>query len=151
MDITIDRRRLFVPAVAPLYAALAPLSLPLIRIALGIILMTHGFGKVFGDDAVRTSQNFVRFGWSYPVAWAYFIGVLEFLGGALFAAGLFTRFLAAAFTTEMAVISFAILWPNWGWTQRGMEYALFMGIVSLAIFFRGGERYSLDRFLGREF
>jgi uncharacterized membrane protein YphA (DoxX/SURF4 family) len=32
-----------------------------------------------------------------------------------------------------------------------MEYALFMGIVSLAIFFRGGERYSLDRLLRKEF
>ncbi len=151
MDAFVDRQRLFVPAVAPIYAALAPLSLPLIRVALGIILMTHGFGKVFGDDAVRAAQNFVKFGWAYPVAWAYFIGVLEFFGGALFAAGLFTRFLAAAFTIEMAVISFAVLWPNWGWTQRGMEYALFMGIVSLAIFFRGGERYSLDHFLGKEF
>src|SRR5689334_22978622 len=109
MDAFVERRRLFVAAAAPLYANLAPLSLPLIRFALGVILMTHGFGKVFGDDAVRASENFVKFGWAYPMAWAYFIGVLEFFGGALFALGLFTRFFAAAFTIEMAVISFAVL------------------------------------------
>ena len=51
----------------------------------------------------------------------------------------------------MAVISFAVLYPNWSWGKRGMEYALFMGIVALAILLRGGGRYSLDRLIGREF
>ena len=32
-----------------------------------------------------------------------------------------------------------------------MEYALFMGIIALAIFLRGGGRWSLDRMIGREF
>jgi len=49
------------------------------------------------------------------------------------------------------VISFAVLWPNWSWGRRGMEYALFMGVVALAIFFRGGGRWSVDNLLRREF
>jgi len=76
---------------------------------------------------------------------------VEFFGGILLALGLFTRIVAAAFVIEMAVISFAVLYPNWSWGRRGMEYALFMGIVALAIFFRGGGRWSLDRLIGREF
>jgi putative oxidoreductase len=139
-----------VPGVGRLYAAFAPYSLTLIRIALGLILITHGFPKLFGDGAAGASRNFVNFGWAYPLAWAYFIGVLEVVGGAMLAVGFLTRAVALAFAIEMAVISFAVLWPNWGWTQRGMEYALFMGIVSLAIFFRGGERYSVDGLLARE-
>ena len=47
--------------------------------------------------------------------------------------------------------SFAVLYRNWSWGRRGMEYALFMGIVPLAIFLRGGGRWSLDRLIGREF
>jgi putative oxidoreductase len=76
---------------------------------------------------------------------------LEFFGGILLTLGLLTRVVAAAFVIEMAVISFAVLWPNWSWGHRGMEYALFMGIVALAIFFRGGGRWSLDNAMRKEF
>jgi uncharacterized membrane protein YphA (DoxX/SURF4 family) len=51
----------------------------------------------------------------------------------------------------MAVICFAVLWPNWGWSHRGMEYALFMGLIALSIFFAGGGPYSLDAKLSKEF
>jgi putative oxidoreductase len=111
----------------------------------------HGFAKLFQGDAVAASRNFVNFGWAYPLAWAYFIGALEFFGGLMLAVGLFTRVIAAAIVIEMAVISFAVLYPNWSWGKRGMEYALFMGIVAFAILLRGGGRYSLDRLIGREF
>jgi putative oxidoreductase len=151
MKVEINRDRLYVPAVSGLYETLAPLSYTLIRVALGLILIPHGFNKLFLNDAVAASRNFVNFGWAYPLAWAYFIGVLEFFGGIMLALGLFTRVIAAAFAIEMAVISFAVLWPNWSWGRRGMEYALFMGIVALAIFFRGGSRWSLDNLMRKEF
>lgn len=151
MDANIDRSRLRVPAAAALYEALAPLSYTLIRVALGVIIIPHGFSKLFLNDAVSASRNFVNFGWAYPLAWAYFIGVLEFFGGIMLALGLFTRVIAAAFVIEMGVICFAVLWPSWSWGRRGMEYALFMGIVALAIFFRGGGRWSLDNAMRKEF
>jgi putative oxidoreductase len=147
----VERKRLIVPGVAKLYEILAPLSYTLIRVALGVILIPHGYAKLFMDDAVSASRNFVNFGWSYPLAWAYFIGTVEFFGGIMLAVGLFTRIVAAAFVIQMSVICFAVLWPVWSWGRRGMEYALLMGIVSLAISFRGGGRYSLDHYLGREF
>lgn len=139
------------PGLAGLYAALGPYSYTLIRVALGLILIPHGFNKIFLNDAVPASRNFVNFGWAYPLAWAYFIGVLEFFGGILLTVGLFTRAVVLAFVIEMAVISFAVLWPNWAWGQRGMEYALFMGVVAVAIFLRGGGRLSLDQVLRKEF
>ncbi len=139
------------PAAAPFYEIFPPLAYPLIRAALGLILIPHGYAKLFGNDAVAASRNFVGFGWTYPLAWAYFIGAVEFFGGILMTLGLFTRIVAAAFVIEMSVICFAVLYPNWSWGRRGMEYALFMGIVALAIFFRGGGRWSLDRLIGREF
>jgi putative oxidoreductase len=151
MDLSVDRRRLFIPGVGGLYEALAPYSLTLIRVALGLILIPHGFGKLFLDDAVPTSRNFVMFGWAYPLAWSYFIGAVEFFGGIMLAVGLFTRAVALAFTIEMSVICFAVLWPNWSWGRRGMEYALFMGIVALGIFFHGGGRLALDNRLHKEF
>ncbi len=151
MATAVDRSRLMVPGVAGFYEALAPYSFALVRIALGLILVPHGFAKLFLGDAVPTSRNFVNFGWAYPLAWAYFIGTVEFFGGILLALGLFTRAAALAFVIEMSVISFAVLWPNWSWGRRGMEYALFMGIVALAVFLRGGDRLALDHRLRKEF
>lgn len=151
MDSEVSREKLYVPASAPLYETLGPLSYTLIRVTLGLILIPHGFGKLFLADAVPASRNFMHFGWADPLAWAYFIGALEFFGGLLLVAGLWTRAVALAFVIEMAVIAFAVLWPNWGWGHRGMEYVIFMGIVALAIFFRGGGRYSVDHYLKKEF
>ncbi len=44
-NVEIDRKTLFVPAVAPVYETLAPFGYALIRAALGLILMPHGFAK----------------------------------------------------------------------------------------------------------
>jgi putative oxidoreductase len=151
MEAVVDRRRLIVPGVAAFYETLAPYSFALIRIALGLILLPHGYAKLFLNDAVPASHRFVEFGWAYPLAWAYFIGAVEFFGGILLALGLFTRAVALAFVIEMAVISFAVLWPNWDWAHHGMEYSLFMGICALAIFLRGGDRLALDNRLGKVF
>ena len=43
-----ERSRLFIPALAPIYAGLSPIALPLLRVALGIILIPHGCQKLFG-------------------------------------------------------------------------------------------------------
>jgi putative oxidoreductase len=150
MESYVDGKRLLVPELARLYEILAPLSYILVRVSLGVFLIPHGYVKLFQDDAVSASRNFVNFGWSHPLEWAYFIGALEFFGGIMLAIGLLTRVVAAAFAIEMAVISFGVLWPVWSWGKHGMEYALLMGILALAILFRGGGRYSLDHHIGRE-
>ena len=146
----VDRKRLYVPAVAGLYEQLAPLAPTLVRIALGCIIIPHGFGKLFLADAVPASRNFVQFGWAYPLAWAYFIGTVEFVGGVLLILGLWTRAAALALVVQMSVISFAVLWPKWFWGQRGMEYALFMGLIALSVFFRGSGPYALDNVMKKE-
>jgi putative oxidoreductase len=149
--VEVDRKALFVPAVAPLYETLAPYGSVLIRVALGLILVPHGYAKLFLSDAVPTSRHFVHWGWAHPLAWAYFIGALEFFGGLMLAFGLFTRVVAAAIAIEMAVISFAVLYPRWGWGHHGMEYTVFMGVVALGLVLGGSGRCSLDRLIGREF
>src|SRR5579862_7274058 len=111
-DTDVDRKALLVPAAAPFYETLAPFAYTLIRVALGLILVPHGFAKLFQGDAVAASRNFVNFGWAYPLAWAYFIGAVEFFGGLMLAVGLFTRVVAAAIAIEMAVISTRVNKPT---------------------------------------
>jgi putative oxidoreductase len=146
----IEAKKLVFPGLAGLYNSLAPLAPTLVRVSLGLILLPHGYGKLFLNDAVGASRNFVNFGWAFPLAWAYAIGVLEFFGGLMLVFGLLTRPVALAVSIQMAVISFAVLYPNWGWSQRGMEFALFMGLIAISILMAGGGRYSLDRLLRKE-
>ena len=73
--------------------------------------------------------------------WATYIGNLEFFGGILLAIGLLTR-PVAAFHVHLKV--------GWFWTGRGMEIPLYLLLICLAIFIRGGGALSVDRTLGRE-
>ncbi len=145
-----DRRRLVLPWTGGVYAALEPYVYPLVRIALGAILMPHGYEKLFGTAAAATARNPLLKIFGDPLVGAYFIGCVEFFGGLMLVVGLFTRFAAAAVAIQMFVISFFVLYPVWGWTQRGMEYSVFMMLIAIAIFIHGGGALSLDRRLPKE-
>ena len=145
-----DPDRLYFPRLAHFYGIAAPLSYALMRVCLGLILMPHGAGKLFGADLPHTALNFARMDWPAPLAWAWLVGCIEFFGGLMLALGLFTRVVAAMIAVEMAVISLLVLWPHWGWAQHGMEYAFMMGVFAFAMALRGGGPYSLDRRLGKE-
>jgi len=150
-DEAIDAKRLVVPSVAGLYEACAPYSYTLVRVALGLILLPHGINKLFFGDAMNAMKTMAGLGLDPPLAWAYFIGVVEAVGGLMLVLGLYTRIAAAAFVIQMIVIDFGVLWPKWWWGQRGMEYVTLMGLCALAIFVRGGGKLSLDNKLSKEF
>ena len=142
--------RLLFPGLRPFYDSLEPLSWLLVRLAVGINLAVHGWGKISrGVEAM--APTFVKMGYAEPAALIWFLIFVEFAGGIAIAAGLFTRFFAAAVTIEMAVILFEHYLPNgFSWLNRGYEYVMLWGLVSLAIWWRGGGPYSLDRVIGKE-
>ena len=145
-----DKPGLLFPALRPLYAFLEPLSWPLVRMACGLILAVHGWGKI-SRGAEAMAPAFVKMGYEHPVALIYLLIFVEFFGGIAIAAGLFTRFFAAAVTIEMAVITFVHYFANgFSWLNRGYEFTLLWGLVALAILLRGGGPYSLDRRVGIE-
>lgn len=142
--------RLLIPALRPFYDKLEPLSWLLVRCAVGLILAVHGWGKI-ARGAEAMAPAFVKMGYENAVPLIYFLILVEFVGGIAIALGLFTRFFAAMVTIEMAVIMFAHYLPNgFSWLNRGYEFVLLWGLVTLAIWWRGGGPYSLDRKLGRE-
>lgn len=147
----IDARRLMIPGAAGIYERFAPYSYTLVRVALGLVLLPHGINKLFFGDVVNAAKTMAGIGLEPAMMWAYLIGLLEAVGGALLVLGLYTRVVAAAFVVEMAVIAFGVLWPHWWWGQRGMEYVVLMGLCALAVFFRGGGALSIDSTLRKEF
>jgi putative oxidoreductase len=79
---------------------LKPLALLLLRFALGAIFIYHGYPKLFGH-ARETMEGFVRMG--LPGYLAYVSGIVEFFGGWMLIAGLFTRVAGLLLTIELAV------------------------------------------------
>jgi putative oxidoreductase len=79
---------------------LRPLALLLLRLGLGIILVYHGYPKLF-THTHDTVQAFEHMG--FPAYFAYIAGVVEFFGGCLLILGLFTRIAGLLVAGEMAV------------------------------------------------
>jgi putative oxidoreductase len=154
MDGTIDRKRLIFPALGDLYDSIAPYSYAIIRFCAGAIVIPHGYMKLFAGMAAPVATNILTpLGFPAPLAWAYFLGLLEVFGGAALALGFLTRPLALMFTVQLAIVTY---WhsskgyffsaPGGGW-----QFPLLLTIMYAAIFFRGAGRCSIDRMLGKEF
>jgi len=133
------------PFLRPLYERLVPLSWPLIRGTVGLLLFIHGYPKIGHADAVAASM--AKNGLEPAVLIAYLVTLVETVGALCVAVGLFTRFFAAAAAIDIAVITFHVFWPR-GFASY--EYLLMWGLILFAIALRGGGPYSLDRLVGKE-
>jgi putative oxidoreductase len=147
-----ERQTLIVPALGPLYEGLSPYAYAFMRFATGAVLLPHGIQKVFFLSIDRYTQIIAGKGIPFAELLAYLTFFTEFVAAACLAIGLFTRIAAAMIAIEMLVIVFVFQWSNgYFWTNRGYEYALLWLLLCIAIFFRGGGRFSVDRLIGKEF
>ncbi|HKV55004.1 MAG TPA: DoxX family protein [Candidatus Binataceae bacterium] len=111
----IDSRRLMFPGLAGLYRAAEPWGDLWLRVVAGGIMIPHSIPKLFGSFAPVLARNVLGpLGFPGPLYWAYFLGLLELVGGVLLALGVLTRPLALAFAVETAIITAAVSWPK-GW------------------------------------
>lgn len=147
----IDRPHRLIPALGAVYDALGPYAYPLIRFTTGAALIPHGWGKIVGGGVGGTAQFMASMGIEPGLLFAWYIGLLELVGGALLAVGLLTRLWAIQVVGFMAVAAFYVHWGNgYFWNNGGYQFPLFWGIVALAIVILGGGRLSVDRALGKE-
>lgn len=150
--------RLIMPSLAPFYGRAKPLAYVLLRIALGLTIVTHGVPKLLGlphgsmADPMRGSIELIENVLNLPFApqLAAFVAVLETFGGLALVVGFATRLVAPMLAVEMIFVSIA-LGPTFPWIDRGIEYPLMLGVVALLISAGGSGFYSIDRLLGREF
>jgi putative oxidoreductase len=113
----------------------------LFRLVAGFLYACHGAQKLFGvlGGKVVTSD---------PLLLA--AGVIELFGGALIAAGLFTRWAAFIAAGQMAFAYFLRHAPQGFWPilNRGELAALYC-FAFLFVATRGAGRYGLDALVGR--
>ena len=142
--------KLVLPGLRGFYDSFFDVAYTLMRVAIGCILFVHGWGKLQVGAAV-IAGSMAKSGLEPGIAFAYAAMVLETIGAACVAIGLFTRFFAPALAIEMAIAFIFVHGPKgFSVSKGGFEYILLLGIVLFVIAIRGGGPYSADRAIGKE-
>src|SRR3989440_11940169 len=100
-----------IPALGKYYAFTSDLAYLIVRVAAGLMLIPHGWPKVFTRGASGVAAMLTNYGIPMAQPFAYLIMSLETIGGILIAIGLFTRPVAALLVIEFLVIIFVAHWP----------------------------------------
>lgn len=119
------------------------LSWALLRVLSSAMFMTHGWPKMFGDQAQPFLGGMGFFGIDLYVNMLWVAGAIELFGGALLVLGLFTRYIALLAATLM-VMAYLTAHPAWFPTLNNGELATMYFLVYFAIFAFGPGKISLD-------
>lgn len=120
----------------------APWVLSIFRIVSALIFMAHGTQKLLGFPAREMAPAFASLPW--------IAGVLELVGGALLAVGLFTRPVAFVLSGLMAAAYFIAHAPQSFFpVLNGGDAAILYCFVFLYIVFAGPGPLSIDAVLRR--
>src|SRR5205823_199594 len=85
---------------------LPALGLLVLRVAFGLGIARHGYGKVFEGGATGMADGVAKLGLPMPLVMAWAAGLSEFAGGLLLTLGLATRAAAFFVAVTMAVAAF---------------------------------------------
>lgn len=123
---------------------LQPLALLVMRIVIGVIMVAHGYQKVFGG-----LHHFAQMvsGLGLPAWLAYVSAFTEFLGGLLILGGLFTRCAAFAVCIDLAVAIWKVHWHNGLTANGGFEFPLAAVALAFALIFFGAGPIAMDHIL----
>ncbi|MFY9911857.1 MAG: DoxX family protein [Candidatus Sulfotelmatobacter sp.] len=120
---------------------LQPLALLVMRLALGAVMVGHGYHKVFGGlhHHVQLVESLGLPGWS-----AYLSAFAEFFGGLLVLIGLFTRAAAFAICIDMCVAIAKVHFHNGLMGEHGYEFPLSLAAIAFALICFGGGAIAFD-------
>ncbi|MEE4564606.1 DoxX family protein [Paenibacillus polymyxa] len=127
-------------------------GLLLIRLVVGLLFVGHGAQKLFGwfggYGPKGTGGWMESIGIKPGVLMAVAAGLMELLGGALFAVGLLTPLAALLITMTMLGAIVKVHGQNGIWaTANGYEYPLVLIAVVIGIALIGAGPYSIDAIL----
>lgn len=129
------------------------LGLLIVRLVVGLLFVGHGAQKLFGwfggYGPKGTGGWLESIGVKPGVVMAVVAGLMELVGGLLFAAGLITPIAAALIVMTMLVAIVKVHGQNGLWaTSNGYEYNLVLIAIAIGVALTGAGAYSLDALLG---
>jgi putative oxidoreductase len=120
---------------------LQPLALLVMRLALGVIIVAHGYHNLFGG--LRHHVDLVA-SLGLPRWSAYLSAISEFFGGLLVLLGLFTRVAAFAICIDLSVAIAEVNFHNGLLGNGGYEFPLALAALAFALIFFGGGPIAFD-------
>src|SRR6185437_9654968 len=124
----------------------ASLGLAVLRIAVAIVFMNHGYQKVFGFGFAGVSDAFGHMGVPMPGVMGPLVAILEFFGGFALILGFLTRPLAILFACDILGAILLVQMKN-GFSKYELEFLLFS--TSIALVLTGAGAYSIDAMIAR--
>src|SRR5580692_6290963 len=121
--------------------ALQPLRLLLLRMALGVIFMSHGY-PILAQRMSATHALFAQHG--LPGYFVYVSGVLELFGGGLLLLGLFTRGAALLLAIETVLLMWKVYTPHSYLAVNEYAYPLVLATGCFALATLGAGVASVD-------
>lgn len=116
-----------------------------LRIALGVIMVMHGYDKLFGTIGMEAFTGMVaKIGFPMAPLFAYISACTEFFGGLCILLGLFTRISGALIAFNMFVAWSAV--KGFGLPKGDIDLALLAMGLSFALSADAGA-YSVDAWL----
>jgi putative oxidoreductase len=126
----------------------APYALAALRVMTGLLYVQHGTQKLFNFP--ENLRNPPAADAEIPT-FMLVTGLLEFVGGALFAVGLLTRPIAFLLSGMMAVAYFMAHAPRGFYPiNNSGDLAILFSFVFLYFFFAGPGAFSLDEAIARK-
>lgn len=119
------------------------LAFLLLRIGVGLIFLLAGWGKLTGIEG--TAGFFGSIGIPLPGLMAWVVALVEFIGGLLLIVGAYIRIPAILLVIIMVV---AILTTKLGEGWNAARLDVLLLLASLALFYTGAGKYSVDAKLG---
>lgn len=129
------------------------LGLLIVRLVVGLLFVGHGAQKLFGwfggYGPKGTGGWLESIGVKPGVVMAVVAGLMELVGGLLFAVGLITPIATALIVMTMLVAIVKVHGQNGLWaTSNGYEYNLVLIAIAIGVALTGAGAYSLDALLG---
>jgi putative oxidoreductase len=120
---------------------LQPLGLLVLRLALGAVMIAHGWQKIAGHvQGIMGTLGHL----GIPAWMAYLVVAAEFGGGILVAVGLATRLAAFSIFIDMMVAVLKVHLKNGLTGQGGFEFPMTLAAIAFALIFFGAGPMSLD-------
>ena len=126
----------------------------MLRIALGVVMFSHGAGKVlgwYGGGGIEGTYGFMHGRLGIPSLFAYLAIFGEFFASLGLIFGLLGRLSAAGiFAIQMGALILVHRFNGWfGHGGGGIEYSTMAIPLAIAILIRGSGAWSLDRIIAK--
>ena len=119
-------------------------ALLVLRIALGVTMIAHGYQKVFTFGFAGVASGFVQMGVPMASVTAPLVALLELFGGVAVLIGLLTRLASLGFVVDMLGAATFVHFKNGFFLPTGFEFVFVLLLLSVTLMLSGAGGISVD-------